>query len=115
MPDNTLHGMPPSSSSIVLHIFTCYHVLICKSKIVVQQISLQKGLSGSCALQGSSYAVLEGVFTHAAAVVEPCAAEMISTPGAMMLMQLPPLEKRAMPSPSFMAPTVITEGSLAGL
>lgn len=52
---------------------------------------------------------------HAVAVVEPGAAERTLLPGAKMSMQLPPLEKLAMPSPSAMAPTAITEGALAGL
>ena len=56
-----------------------------------------------------------GFVTHAVAVGEPGAAEMTPTPGAMMSMQLPPLEKLAMPSPSCIAPTAVTEGPLPGL
>lgn len=52
---------------------------------------------------------------HAVAVGEPGAAERTSTPGAMTLMQSPPLLKLAMSSPSWMAPTAITDGPLAGL
>ena len=57
----------------------------------------------------------EGSAAHAVAVGEPGAAEMTSAPGAMMSMQLPPLEKLAMPSPSCTAPTAVTEGTRAGL
>ena len=56
-----------------------------------------------------------GPAPHAVAEGDPGAAEMTLTPGAMMSMQLPPLEKLAMSSPSCTAPTAITEGSLAGL
>ena len=55
------------------------------------------------------------MIAHAEAVGEPGEAERTSTPGAMMLMQPPPLLKLAMSSPSWMAPTAITDGPLAGL
>ena len=62
-----------------------------------------------------TYIYTKGMSAHAVAVGDPGAAERTSTPGAMMSMQPPPLLKLAMSSPSWMAPTAITDGPLAGL